>query len=73
MLISPSREKECCPPLLYSHFHSGLSTAFLAAAVTNLILIDYLEALKLTVYPASKFEMLFYIPIRLLFNFRDAT
>lgn len=69
MLISPSREKECCPPLLYSHFHSGLSTSLLAAAVTNLILIDYLEALKLTAYPARKFE----IAIKLLFHFRDAT
>lgn len=32
ILIFPSREKECCTPLLYAHFLSGLPTSLLAAA-----------------------------------------
>lgn len=57
---------------LYAYRHTGLSTSLLVIPA-SLVLIDYLEASEFTAYVTSEFEILFHLPIWLVFNVRDVT
>lgn len=59
---------------LPAYCRTGLSTSPLAATTgASLILIDYLELSEFTASLRSKFEILFHLPTKLVFNFGDVT